>query len=147
MKNLRNSLDMEYWWRMSLAQYKFAYVNKILLDRNKPENSLSSVSDVTYLGLIKALDSCFEKTLLSNHKDLSREFDHAYQKAWQSLIRIYAFSGKRKKAIYAYKNSLKYGISLRTIYLLIGAFLGKKLLSIMFEIKNCRAPNSKENNV
>jgi len=135
-ENLRNTEDMEYWWRMGLAQYKFAYINKVLLDRNKPENSLSSISDVTYLGLIRAMDSCFKETLLSNYKDLSREFDHAYQGAWQSLIRIYAFSGERKKAVHAYKNSLKHGISFRAIYLLIGALLGEKTFRIIFEIKN-----------
>ena len=124
---LRNAMDLEYWWRAALAGAQFAYVDEVLLDRIKPPDSLSSNSVVTQANHIKALDSCFEEAVAQGRDDLIPYLQRAYLVTWHRTIRLHAFLGERRRALLAFKQSLQYGITWRAVYLLVGAMLGPGL--------------------
>jgi glycosyltransferase involved in cell wall biosynthesis len=130
-EQLRNIHDLEYWWRMGLQNCQFAYTTSILLNRNKPPNSLSSNNVLTYLDLLKALDFCYEEALQFGRKDLLLFFKPAYQSAWQQIIRLYALQGDRINAIKTFNKSISQGLCWRSIYLVIGAIIGPAFINML----------------
>lgn len=126
---LRNGEDFELWWRMSLKDICFAFTEQVLLRRVKPSDSLSSPGITTYLNHLACLDYCLHEAETCHRVDLIPLFKPAYRTAWQGLIRQYAIMGERKKAVQAFLHSRKYGISWRSIYLIIGALVGPRMVN------------------
>jgi glycosyltransferase involved in cell wall biosynthesis len=117
-ENLRNSEDFEYWWRLALEDGKLAYTNEIVLNRIKPQGSLSSPSILTYENKIKGLDSCVKNALAKGRKDLVPYLNRPYRNAWQNLIPLYARNGDRKGMLRAFSQSLRYGFEFATVRLI-----------------------------
>lgn len=130
-EELRNSLDFEYWWRVFLNGYSFAYIEKILVDRIKPEGSLSSPGVTTYKNAIKCLDFCNNIAHELNRDELIPLLEKPYRNNWLGILRESAIKGKREQAFSAFFNSLRYGISARAMYLLLGALLGPRVVAII----------------
>lgn len=130
-EGLRNSEDFEYWFRASLQGIAFAYVESILITRVKPPNSLSSPGISTYENVVKSLDSCKDYAIKYNREDLAKILSQSYRSAWLGMIRQYAILGERKLALQAFGKSLGYGISLRAVYLLLGALAGPKFITLV----------------
>lgn len=122
-ETLRNAVDFELWWRLGLAGVKLGYMDKILLNRNKPAGSLSSHSISTYKNLINALDICSKNTFSANREDLLKHLDNPYRNAWQNMITAYAMENDKKGMMTAFKNSLKYGFRPGSLRLLIEGLL------------------------
>lgn len=127
-ENLRNAEDLEFWWRVYLHGFTFAYTTKILVDRVKPEGSLSSASVLTYQNLIRCYEICRKEAILQNRQDLIGMVSVSIRKVFQGLIKCYAKSGDRKQAFLTFIQSLKYGIDRRSFYYLIGATAGPMLI-------------------
>lgn len=130
-ESLRNSLDIEYFWRIYLYGYNFAYTNEILLNRIKPLDSLSSTSVANYENVIKSMDSIFAEFLKNNRQDLIHLLNNAYKRAWLGITREYAKAGQRKKAWHALKQSWKYGLDLKDFFSLSKSVVGGKLRNLM----------------
>ena len=122
-ETLRNAVDFELWWRLGLAGTRMGYVDKILLNRNKPAGSLSSHSINTYKNLINALDMCSQKALLANRKDLVEHLDKPYRNAWQNMITACAMENDKKGMMTAFKQSLRYGFRPGSLRLLVEGLL------------------------
>lgn len=128
-EQLRNAMDFELWWRFGLAGVKFALIDEILVRRYKPQGSLSSPSIKTYENKISALNLCVNQAKSKKREDLINLFKPSYLSAWQGLIRLYALLGDRRKALGAFNKSLIFGLSWRSIYLLLGALFGPRLVN------------------
>lgn len=123
-ENLRNSEDLELWWRMGLEGVRFAYLDKVLMNRFKPPDSLSSPSVLASQNTLKALNLCQQRALEKGRDGLARSLRNRYRNTWQNLIISYGAKGNKKQAINAFMNSLKYGFRLGSMRLLLGAFRG-----------------------
>lgn len=121
-EQLRNGEDLEYWWRIGLSKAQFAYYDEILLNRFKPPNSLSSISEITYLNHINALNFCYEETLQNHQGKLIPYFHLAYKTSWNQLLRLYASNGQTEQARIAFKKLIRYGLTWQSFYFLLGAF-------------------------
>lgn len=130
-ESLRNSEDLEYWWRMNLQGVRFAYVDDMLLKRNKPSDSLSSSSPENYQNCIRALDSCSSITIQHKRIDLVKKLNPAYRNAWLGLVRQYNISGQRKSSMNALIRSWAYGVSWVSFFLMIELIFGFKNISKM----------------
>ena len=102
---------------------KFAFSNKIVLDRFKTERSLSRPSISTYLNRIKALDSCKRIATIHKRNDLVKLMHKSYCNAWQNLIYVYGERGELNKAIKAFIKSNKYGFSIGSFRYLFFALI------------------------
>jgi len=125
-ENLRNSEDLEYWWRMGLKGIKFAYLDEILINRNKPPDSLSSPSLANYQNCLSALDSCRAEALKNGRIDLVKRLKDSYRSAWLGLLRQYNIQGERRKAIGSFVKSCKYGMNWVSCFLITEAIFGYK---------------------
>jgi glycosyltransferase involved in cell wall biosynthesis len=120
---LRNSEDFELWWRMGLAGVCFAYINKVYLTRYKPPNSLSNHCVLTYKNHLKALDICLKTAITKNRPDLVPYLNPLIRNAWMNMIPLYGEIGDRKAMVNAFSQSIKYGLTLGAIRLLIESFI------------------------
>lgn len=127
-EDLRNSEDFELWWRMGLAGIKFAYIEKPLLTRYKPADSLSSNTIATYENHLKVLRKCIEGANLKGRLDLIPYLKPTTRNAWMNLIPLYAEIGDNKGMINAFNNSIRRGFTLGALRLLIQSSI-KSLLS------------------
>jgi glycosyltransferase involved in cell wall biosynthesis len=118
---LRNSEDFELWWRMGLAGVLFAYVNRVLLTRHKPPASLSSSSIPALENGIKALDFCAEAARVRGREDLVPHLRHQYANAWQNMTALHGSAGDGKAMTRAFLQSMRYGLSLGSLRLLLEA--------------------------
>lgn len=112
-EELRNSSDAELWWRIYLHGYNFALIKIVLLDRIKPEGSLSSASILAYQNKIKAIDSIRYELISFNRHDLLYLTSRSYRNAWLGITNEYLKAGERTKALGSFYYSLRYGLSLK----------------------------------
>ena len=124
-EGLRNSEDFELWWRFSLRGICFAYVDRVLLTRYKPTESLSSHSKAAYENQIRALDSCVKAAKTSGQNELISHLRSQYRNVWQNRIVFYGDRGDTKAMVNAFVQSLKYGFRLGSVRLLLEGLLKK----------------------
>ncbi|GER80058.1 MAG: glycosyltransferase [Anaerolineales bacterium] len=110
--------DFELWWRLSLADAHFAYISRICVTRYKLLGSLSSPNISTYENKIKALDYSFQATMIVKREKLISSLKRSYKRTWQNLIPLYGKNGNAKRMIWAFVQSIKYGIDLYSVRLL-----------------------------
>ena len=122
-EELRNSEDFELWWRMGLAGVRFAYINRVYLTRYKPPNSLSNHCILTYKNHLKALDICLKTAINRKRHDLVPYINRPIRNAWMNMIPLYGEIGDRKAMVNAFSQSIKYGLTLGAIRLLIQSFI------------------------
>lgn len=130
-EKLRNGMDFEFYWRAFIKGMKFAYTDEVLLRRIKSKQSLSRPSIAAFNSSLMALDECYKISQAANMRELKPKFGKSYHRIWQGYIREYAIEGKRISATKAYINSLRYGLSWRAAYLLLGAMAGPKFISVI----------------
>ncbi len=123
-EGLRNCEDSEYLWRMGLIGIKFAFIDEILMNRNKPPESLSSRSVENRLNYLSALDNCRAESLKMGRVDLVKGLKVSYRNAWLGLIRLYNIQGNKRKSVETFFRSCKYGVSWVSFSLLAEAFYG-----------------------
>lgn len=118
-EELRNAEDFELWWRMSLGDGKFAYIEDVVLIRNWLPSGLSRQSVAACKSELLRLDRCIEAALRCNRRDLTRGLDAHYRRGWRALMQQYALEGDWSSALGALGSSLRYGISPHTVWQLI----------------------------
>lgn len=116
---LRNSEDFELWWRMALAGVQFAYLNVVLMERNKPEDSLSGPGVLGTQSEIKALEICVQTALAHDREDLVELLKKRYRNAWQNMITACAKAGDLQGMWHAFRKTLGYGFRPGTLRLLL----------------------------
>lgn len=124
-ESLRNSEDLELWWRMGLAGVRFAFLNKVLLNRYKPPDSLSGPSILAGQNTLKALDICKQSAMEKGRIDLVKCLRGRYRNTWQNLILAYGLLGERKNAVDAFFQSVKFGLRPGSVRLLSRVLLSK----------------------
>lgn len=121
-EELRSSEDFELFWRMGLCGARFAYTTGAAhVTRNKHPGGLSGASSATYENKIRSLDFCEQDARAAGRADIIPLLGPAYRNAWQNLIRSYGKAGDLKGVFHAFRQSLRYGVSLGSIRLLCGA--------------------------
>lgn len=125
-EELRNGMDLEYWWRFGLMGGKAAYTESIIMDRIKYPQSLSGSNLLTLQNHLKALDSCQRIASLTNHMSEISILKKSYRNAWQNCILVHGKNGEINKALSAFNNSLKYGFRFGSLRLLMQVLLKPK---------------------
>ena len=118
-ESLRNSEDFELWWRIALAGVQVAYLNAVLMERFKPEDSLSSPGVVGALNEIKALDMCVRAAVVHDREDLVGLLDKRYRNTWQNMITACAQAGDAAGTWRAFRKAMGYGFRPGTLRLML----------------------------
>ncbi len=124
-ESLRNSEDLELWWRMSLFGARFAYVTEDLLIRNWLPSGLARQSVAACENEIKGLDCCSRAALARGRTDLLPYLNGAYRRRWRNLMRQQARSGDKRATLRAFRGSMRYGISRSSLIILARTMMGR----------------------
>ncbi len=125
-EELRVSEDFELWWRLGLENVCFAYIDQPLITRYKGEESLSGHNKVAYDNRIRALDLCAEEAHSSGHQELILLLRPQYRNTWQNLIGFHGGRRNTREMVTAFVQSLKYGLRLGSMRLLLEGFFLRK---------------------
>lgn len=125
-EGLRNGMDFEYWWRFGLLGGKSAYTDIIVVNRIKHPSSLSSSSLATIENHLKSLDSCAQQSIHNNCPESIKFLIPQYRNAWQNKILLHGKLGNRKMAWFAFKQSLKFGLRLGSLKLIVLGLISSK---------------------
>ncbi len=118
-EHLRNSEDFELWWRMGLAGVQFAYIDKILMTRQKPEDSLSSPGVESGINTLKALDIIRKNSQERGCANHLLYLNTSYRNTWQNLITAYGKQNNLPMVFKAFTKSLHYGFRPGSVRLLV----------------------------
>lgn len=127
IEELRNSEDLELWWRMGLESVCFAYLEKVCLIRNKLSGTLSASSILGCENSLKALDICLREALSKGRRDLIHSLNTPYRNVWQNMIFLYAGLGNPGGMINAFIQTMKYGFRWGSVRLLLESATGLQL--------------------
>jgi GT2 family glycosyltransferase len=116
--------DFELWWRAALKGANFAYTTRSLIERHKDENSITVQAIRFGPQYLLALDQCEATARNAQRDDLLPHIDCARHRIWRGLIRDYALAGRRREACGAFRQSLRYRLSLRACGYFLLALLG-----------------------
>lgn len=135
-ERLKSAMDLELWWRLGLANIRFAYAQDVLMKRNFLPTGLSRSNIITYQSRVLCYDLALEEIKKNNRMELFPYIKRAYKYPLKMLIHDYALNGNRKAAMYTFNKSYKLGlIGCKEIYYLIGAFAGARLSRWITSIK------------
>lgn len=113
---LKNSEDLELWWRIGLSYGIFAYSIEKLLLRNWLPFGLSRLGIVALQNEISCLDSCVHFTEMNKRYDLIPYINKSYRKKFGKLSHFYGKERNIRKFHYSYFKSLRYGFDMKLFY-------------------------------
>jgi glycosyltransferase involved in cell wall biosynthesis len=122
-ENLKSSVDFELCWRLLMKEIRFAYLDQVLLYRYKPTRSLSSHNKLAYDNRLLALKLCETTAISVGKPNFISLLKPQYRNTWQHLIFFYARVGDKTGMFNAFRQSLRYGLRLGSIRLLLQAIL------------------------
>jgi hypothetical protein len=133
--NFNNTLsgpeDFEFWCRSALKGVGIAYTTRLLIERHKDEESLTSKSILFLPQYLKALDICESTAVEVGRSDLFLNFNRARGQTWRSMIHAYTLKGDRGQAWNAFLQSLRYGIKSEAFVLITAAMAGPRAIGII----------------
>jgi glycosyltransferase involved in cell wall biosynthesis len=121
--------DFELWFRAALKGARFAYTTRPLVERHKDAQSITARPVSFVRQYLQALDYCEATARENGRLDLLAPITWARHRAWRTLVHAYADLGDREAAVHAFRRCLRYGISGRALFYLMGALLGPKAIA------------------
>jgi glycosyltransferase involved in cell wall biosynthesis len=120
--------DFELLWRAALEGIGVAYHDKVLVERYKDVESITADRMYFNSHLLHAYDICEISLWRYGHDELIAPLNLARGRAWQGLLHASALEGQRLKAISAFGNSLRYGVSIQPFLYLAAALAGPRAI-------------------
>jgi GT2 family glycosyltransferase len=121
--------DFELLWRAALSGVKFAYQVRILVHRHKNADSITAQMYSFAPRLLAALDICESSIYHYDRSDLLVQLNRARGRIWLSWLHACALEGKRMDAWLAFRNNLRYGITLDAHIYLMAALAGPHVIA------------------
>jgi glycosyltransferase involved in cell wall biosynthesis len=122
--------DFEFWLRSALNGICFAYTTRLLIDRHKDAESLSSATLVFLPRYLHALDISECTARETGRMEIIPHLDRARRRTWLTLIHAHALQGHRVGAWRAFGNSLRYGFTWKACLYFAAALAGPNAIAL-----------------
>jgi GT2 family glycosyltransferase len=139
-RSLKRASEFELCWRGAIMGLSFAYSSRCLVERHKDAMSVTANVSGFALGYLRSLEACETVTRQAGRLELIRDIDQARHRVWRGLVREHALMGRRRDACDAFRQSLRYGISLTACSYLIAAVVGAKGSHALRKLKSAVRP-------
>lgn len=123
-EKLRGSGDLEYWWRAALRGAIFAYTDRVLVERHKDAQSLTSDVLGTNMRRLQALQVCDQTARETGRLDLIASLKNAKYRSWRGIMLEHVRRNERKQVMISLLQSLKYGSSFELLSYVGNVVLG-----------------------
>lgn len=125
-EELRGPEDLDFWVRAALKKCQFAYTSHIGAIYYKNETSLVQASEKTYLEQLKHALYAYSSPEYEPIHEATQSLVH---KRFRQLVVFYTYQRQPGKAWQAFRQSMSYGIDLRTLLMAIASPIGPGLFT------------------
>jgi glycosyltransferase involved in cell wall biosynthesis len=122
--------DLEFWWRAAVLGARFAYTTRVMVERHKDRDGITSRKRAFAPQRMRALEACDETALRVGRPDLLEAVRRARLSTTCDLIEACAQEGLRLEALRAFRSSLRFGVSPDALKYLAVALAGPRLVSL-----------------
>jgi glycosyltransferase involved in cell wall biosynthesis len=120
--------DFEFWWRASTLGIRFAYTTRMLIERHKDDQSITSDLTAFTPRYLKALEFCENTARASASIKLIPAIRRAKHRVICGLALEYTRSGHHKAACLALLKSLRFGFSVGVLRCLGAIAIGPRMI-------------------
>ena len=133
---LNGTEDIEFLWRCALKEINFTYQTRVLVERHKDGESISSRTRLFAPKLLEVFD-LFEASLKKNDRyELLGPLNRARGRTWLGLLHACAIEGRRVEACKIFPQTLRYGFSIYAILYMSAALAGPAAIRLVQQIRN-----------
>lgn len=129
--NLSTPVDLEFGWRAAVLGARYAYLNRVLIERHIYESSVTVRIISAAIQKHEALRKCRRTCRSTRRLDLLDQIRFAEFDTWRKLIWEYGRTGQRAEAMRAFWNTLQYRPSARAAFLFATALLGPQAILLV----------------
>lgn len=126
-EEFRGPEDLDFWVRAALKKCQFAYTGHIGAIYYKNESSLVQASEKSYLEQLKHALHAHRSPEYEPIRDATQRLVH---KRFRQLVVFYTYQRQPGKAWQAFRQSMSYGISIRTLLMAAASFVGPVPLTV-----------------
>ena len=130
--------DFEFCWRAAVYGCCYAYERQSVVERNINSSSVTANKITSWQKKLIALEICRQTSQDIQRLDLLPSIHSSEQRAWRNLIWAYGNSGRRSKALQAYRDTLRLGFSARTSIYAITALIGPRAITLAKKIMSVK---------
>lgn len=134
--DFRGPEDLDFWVRAALKKCQFAYLDRVGAIYFKNEASLVQASERSYMEQLKHALYAHQSPEYQVVRDATLGLVH---RRFRQLVVFYAYQRRPERAWATFRQSLQFGLSLRTFLLAMSSFLGPGPLSIYRAIRGLMA--------
>jgi len=124
------AVDLEFAWRAALLGAKIGYLHESLLERHVHTDSLTTLGGKPQRERLQALDEIHTLAVEKGRFDLIPDIKTAYINTIRQQILRHGSVGERLAVTAAYRHSLKYGFSPKTLIFFLLSLLGPFSLNL-----------------
>ena len=103
--------DFEFWFRAAVKGIRFAYTTRPLIERHKDAQSITARTLSFVPQRLRALEYCEATAREAGRLDLIPPLNSARYRSWCGLVKEYARVGRRREALHAFSQALRYGFT------------------------------------
>ena len=122
--------DLEFWWRAAVLGARFAYTDRVMVERHKDRDGITSRKRAFAPQRMRALEACEQTALRVERPDLLEAVRRARLSTTCDLVEACAQEGLRWEALRAFRSSLRFGFSRDATKYLALAMAGPRLVSL-----------------
>lgn len=136
-EEFRGPEDLDFWTRAALKKCQFAYTSHVGAIYYKNETSLVQASEKSYLEQLKHALYAHRSPEYEPIREATQRLIH---KRFRQLVVFYTYQRQPKQAWRMFRQSMSYGISLRTLLIATASFAGSFPLAAYRTIRLRLAP-------
>lgn len=133
--SLVSGADHEFCWRAAVLGARYAYINRAIIERHRYHSSITANVRTALLQLLTSLEICRQTAELVGRIDLLRSISDSEHRACRNLIREHSDEGERANVWLAYRESLRYGFSPRTLVFFVLGMAGPHVLPFALNLR------------
>jgi len=126
-EDFRGPEDLDFWSRAALKKCQFAYTSHLGAIYYKNETSLVQASEKSYLEQLKHALYAHRSPEYEPIRDATQSLVH---KRFRQLVVFYTYQRQPGKAWQTFRQSMSYGISIRTLLMAAASFVGPVPLTV-----------------
>lgn len=135
-EEFRGPEDLDFWVRAALKKCQFAYTSHVGAIYYKNETSLVQASEKSYLEQLKHALYAHRSPEYEPIRDATRRLVH---KRFRQLVVFYTYQRQPGKAWQTFRQSISYGMSIRTLLMAAASFVGPIPLTVYGKARRATA--------
>lgn len=129
--SLAGAEDFEFFWRASIFDATFAFLDYPTVERHKQDSGITSNKAFSWRETLRALDRCLFFAEKTGRHDLLQSIRKSQKRAILNLLWEYGIKKDRLTVLSIYRSSFETGFSAHISFIALAAWLGPRVLMLL----------------